>query len=110
MNHQDTDEKSKELYSNVLNLVKHKRKYGEIRKFLIDEGVDETTAKTIIDSALKKKAKDEMIRGALLALAGVATTALLYFLTPPNSVFYLLVYGPVVSGFILFIKGVYNYK
>ena len=107
------EEKAEQLYDYVMRFIKSGRTYSEIKQFLMDGGMDEITVKAVIKNVLlleKKKAKIQMKNGAILVSIGVVATILSYMLTSRNQPIYLIVYGPVIVGIVMILRGYSKYK
>ena len=102
-------EKAEQLYAYVMRFIKDNRKYSEIKQFLMDDGMDEPTAKEIIAEVLvlqKKKAREQMKTGAIITLTGIGISVLFNIVASFNhSRIYIIVYGPVIVGLIMFFRG-----
>ena len=84
--------------------------FGEIRKQLVDKGLDEETIKTIIrlidnqilrdelKTAASRKARERIAIGATLTTVGLIVTvgSLLGFFNLGNT--FILAYGPIIGG------------
>jgi hypothetical protein len=107
--------KAVELYDYVMRFAKQNYKYSEIKQFLMDDGLDEGTAKAVISKVLvleKQKAKKEMKEGAIVAIFGIVVAALGFILPIKDSWSLLreILLGPVVIGAIMFFKGYSKYS
>lgn len=104
----EIEEKAEQLYAYVMRFIKNKHTYAEIKQFLMDDGMDEITAKAIINSILllaKKKAKTLMKNGAILLSFGVGLTVLSYIVAPYNHNIYIIFHGAIIVGIILILRG-----
>ena len=106
----EIEEKAEHLYDYVMRFIKEHYKYSEIKQFLMDDGMDEATAKAIIQNVLiiqKKKAKEQMKLGAILMLVGAVIAALSY-IGPAEMLdfkIHLILHGPVLIGAHILFRG-----
>jgi hypothetical protein len=106
----EIEEKAEQLYDYVMRFIKEHYKYSEIKQFLMDDGMDEATAKAIIANVLlleKKKAKEQIKLGAILVAVGIVISILSYIVPVSmfNQKYHLIVHGPVIAGIILMARG-----
>jgi len=103
-NQQETVNKVYNYAANMM--INQKKESYEVRDALIAQGLDETTATTIVDNleqqindAKKSRAQKDMLYGALWCVGGiVATAAHIGF----------IFWGAIIFGAIQFFKGVAN--
>lgn len=107
------EEKGEELYDYVLRFLKGNYKYSQVKQFLMEDGMDETTAKAVIEHVLKlreQKAKKEMQAGALVLVLGIilAVAGSILPLDGSNPNFHVIFYGPILVGIVMIIRGAKN--
>lgn len=86
---------------------------SEIKKVLIENGLSEETAATVINNmkeaqaqAHKEAGKKNMIFGALWCIGGILVTALTYQAASSGGGSYVVAWGAIVFGAIQFFRGV----
>jgi hypothetical protein len=111
----EIQEKAKASYDYVMQFINDNRSYAEVKQFLIDDGMDEATAKSVISAILKLKkqhAKEEMKAGAMFLVSGIIVTILSFFfpLKLNGHNYNVLFTGIIIFGAIKFFKGLANSK
>lgn len=111
----DQKQAVKQIYQYAADLmVKQKKSANETKKALIDQGLDEKSASTVvinlekqIQNAKKERANKDMLYGALWCIGGIIITVITYSAASGGGT-YVIAWGAILFGAIQFIKGLVN--
>lgn len=106
------EEAVKKLYEYAAQLlVKEKKSPEEVKANLVEMGMDNESADTIINNLLaqiegvkKERANKDMIYGALWCIGGIIVTAVTYQAASGGGT-YVVAWGAIIFGAVQFFKG-----
>ncbi|MDI1234416.1 MAG: hypothetical protein PSX81_09050 [bacterium] len=96
-------------------LVVRKMNTADALHNLMQKGIDEETARTIVNKiddeiyeAKMKRANKDILYGALWCIGGIVITAFTYSKASSGGGKYVVTYGAIIFGMIQLVKGIYT--
>jgi hypothetical protein len=96
-------------------MIQQKKDMFEVKRILVDDGLDEESAMTVVTSldnqitkAKKERAKKDMLYGALWCVGGTVVTFISYS-SASGGGSYVITWGAILFGGIQFFRGLVNF-
>jgi hypothetical protein len=115
-NQSEQEEFVNQIYDYAATLMfKHEKSAQETKLALINEGLDSESASIVVSNleqqlrdVQKDEARNDMVKGALWTIGGVAITWATYSAASGGGT-YVITWGAIIFGAIQFFRGLINY-